>query len=69
MDNYSDLYNLLGDDFNIEVVCPDYLSKSQCVFTWHRDERGVGIVSGYDFEEEPDSIYYYDREWEGEDWT
>lgn len=46
--NYSDFYNLLGDNFNIEAVCPDYLPESQATFTWRRDERGVAIVSGYD---------------------
>lgn len=53
MNNYSDFYNLLGDNFNIEAVCPDYLPESQCVFTWYRDERGVAIVSGYDPEQDP----------------
>lgn len=52
MNDYSDFYNLLGDNFNIEAVCPYYLSESQCTFTWHRDERGVAIVSGYDPEED-----------------
>lgn len=55
MSNYSDFYNLLGDNFNIEAVCPDYLPESQCVFTWRRDERGVAIVSGYGPEEDPDA--------------
>lgn len=59
MNNYSDFYNLKGDNFNIEgdnfnieAVCPDYLPESQCTFTWHRDERGVAIVSGYDPEQD-----------------
>lgn len=53
MSDYSDFYNLMGDNFNIEAVCPDYLPESQCVFTWHRDERGVAVVSGYDPEQDP----------------
>ena len=48
MEEYSDFYNLLGHNFNIEAVCPDYLPESQRVFTWYRDERGVAIISGYD---------------------
>lgn len=52
---YSDFYNLVGDNFNIEAVCPDYLPESQCTFTWYRDERGVAIVSGYDPENDPDT--------------
>jgi hypothetical protein len=52
---YSDFYNLLGDRFNIEAVCPDYRPDSQCWATWWRDERGVAIVSGYDPEEDLDN--------------
>ena len=46
--------NCEGDWFNIEAVCPDYLPESQCSFTWHRDEGGVAIVSGYDPENDPE---------------
>lgn len=51
-EQYSDFYNLLGHHFNIEAVCPYYLPESQCTFTWHRDKRGVAIVSGYDPEDD-----------------
>ncbi|MCF1193577.1 hypothetical protein LRR18_18480, partial [Mangrovimonas sp. AS39] len=48
----TDLFNLTGDNFNIEAVCPDYLPESQCWATWRRDEQGRAIVSGYDPEED-----------------
>lgn len=57
MNDYSDL---LGDNFNIEAVCPYYLPESQCTFTWHRDERGVAIVSGYDPEDDPGAHWLCD---------
>lgn len=53
--NYSDFYNVRGDTFNIEAVCPDYRPDSQCWATWHRDGRGVAIVSGYDPNEDIDN--------------
>lgn len=46
-DDYS-FHNIVGDNFNIEAVCPYYLPENQHCFTWYRDERGVAIVSGYD---------------------
>lgn len=53
-EQYSGLYNILGDNCNIEAVCPYYMPESQCGFTWRRDERGVAIVSGYDPENDLD---------------
>lgn len=47
-EQYSDFYNLQGDWFNIEAVCPYYDAENQHAFTWRRDEYGVAIVSGYD---------------------
>lgn len=49
-DNFlrSDLLNLTGDNFNIEAVCPNYLPECQHSFTWHRDEDGIAVVSGYE---------------------
>lgn len=55
MTKYTDLYNILGNRFNIEAVCPDYRPESQCWATWRRDERGVAIVSGYDPDEDLDN--------------
>lgn len=54
-EQYSGLYNILGDNCNIEAVCPYYMPESQCSFTWRRDERGVAIVSGYDPENDLDA--------------
>lgn len=45
---YSGLYNIIGDNCNIEAVCPYYDCENQHAFTWCRDERGMAIVSGYD---------------------
>jgi hypothetical protein len=45
--------NIIGDNCNIEAVCPYYLPDSQCSFTWRRDDRGVAIVFGYDPEDDP----------------
>ena len=47
-EQYSGLHSVLGDNCNIEAVCPHYDPENQHAFTWRRDERGVAIVSGYD---------------------
>lgn len=53
MEKYLGLYNLRGDFFNIEAVCPYYDPENQHAFTWRRDDDGVAIVSGYDPENDP----------------
>jgi hypothetical protein len=55
MMTYSEFYKCYGDNFNIEAACPYYLPESQRTFTWHRDERGIAIVSGYDPEMDEDT--------------
>ena len=45
--------NMVGDYFNIEAVCPYYIPESQATFTWHRDDDGLAIISGYDPEYDP----------------
>lgn len=51
MTDYS-FFNIIGDNFNIEAVCPHYLPEQQYGLFWRRDEHGIAIVSGYDPEQD-----------------